>query len=472
MNLSKGDKIPYKGETYELIEELGRGATGCVFRAIPLSQKQSSVAIKVFDPAYRFLGNDTKLANIIARYDREGRFGVILDHPHVVKIIGHRKFEEQTIIIMEYLRRSLADRISKDGPIQYDLALSEILQVASGLLYLHNQGIIHRDLKPANILISEDGSLKLADFGIADWGGLNNTEENTLTKTGTQLGSYFYQSPEQEINPKQVDMCTDIYSLGIVFYEMLTGNKPFPRSIAASEFPTVSELIGVHKYVDRILSVLLSHNRNNRYRNAQDFIDELSMACGRVKLSLTSIRKANYLQELYNTFPKKFWSTSKEFQILLSKAEKMARDIPEEARDPDYGNPVDTATLFESIVYNSNQSICRKDKIITLAQSLKKIGWKTERYGGELFGKFEKYTMIVKDAIDWASNVAKARGKWTINSEDILISLLVRAADTLNEDIEVLDKKGRLPTLAGDLNYIGFDSESVTNLIEELLSGG
>lgn len=204
---------------YQIVEEIGKGAMGVVYLARdPLIGRL--VALKTFrisDPS------DQELADARERFIREAQSAGILSHPNIVTIhdVVEASDEGATIIAMEYVRGTdLKELIRRDEPLDLNDVADLIWQVAEALEYAHSKGVVHRDIKPANILITGDGRVKLTDFGIA------RLNTSNLTHAGQLLGTPNYMAPEQ-IRGLDVDHRADIFSLGVVLYEMLCRQKPF-----------------------------------------------------------------------------------------------------------------------------------------------------------------------------------------------------------------------------------------------------
>ena len=199
---------------YQIIQEIGRGGMAVVYRAFQPSLRRY-VAIKVL-PEYLQVDPE-----FVARFQREARAAAQLSHPNVVTIYDVGEQAGVHYIAMEYLEGgSLLDRLAR-GPLRSGEALQIVEQVGSALDFAHSHGLIHRDIKPANILFSADNRPKVTDFGIARAG-----DTSRLTRAGTMLGTPEYMSPEQA-EGRPVDYRADLYALGVILYEMLTGRVPF-----------------------------------------------------------------------------------------------------------------------------------------------------------------------------------------------------------------------------------------------------
>ncbi len=200
---------------YRIIGELARGGMGVVYRAEDLKLKRT-VALKFLAPEL------TREPEARERFIREAQAASELDHPNICTVFEVDETEDgQLYIAMAYYKgQSLKEKI-KQGPLRIEEAIEIALQLARGLAKAHQQGIVHRDIKPANLLLAEDGLVKIVDFGLA-----RLASGTHVTRTGTTLGTVAYMSPEQA-QGRPVDARTDLWSLGIVLHEMLTGQLPF-----------------------------------------------------------------------------------------------------------------------------------------------------------------------------------------------------------------------------------------------------
>lgn len=200
---------------YRLLREVGRGGLGMVYLAVD-TRLGRQVALK-FLPASRTADPEAR-----ARFQREARAASALDHPHICTIyeIGESEAADPYIAMAYVDGETLKERIAR-GPLPLSDAIDFAIQTARGLAYAHDHGIVHRDVKPANLIVTRAGQVEIVDFGLAKWKGAS-----TLTREGVTLGTVSYMSPEQ-IQAKEVDHRTDIWALGVVLYEMITGRPPF-----------------------------------------------------------------------------------------------------------------------------------------------------------------------------------------------------------------------------------------------------
>lgn len=200
---------------YKIEEELGSGGMATVFLAID-TFTGTKVAIKFLHPQH------SKDFTYIERFNREAETAIKLDHPNIVKVLDFGSQQGEHFIVMEYIEgRTLMQVLQKNGKFTEDEGLLIAKSITDALDYAHSLGIIHRDIKPQNIMLTNNGEIKVADFGIA-----KATTMTTLTQTGMFMGSPLYTSPEQAKGEK-VDIRSDIYSLGITLFELIEGHPPF-----------------------------------------------------------------------------------------------------------------------------------------------------------------------------------------------------------------------------------------------------
>ena len=257
---------------YELLEKIGDGGMAVVYKGKD-RLLNSFIAIKILRPEF------TKDASFVENFKRESQAAAGLSHPNIVSVYDVGKEGNINYIVMELVEgKNLSTIIAEEAPLDYRRVIDLTKQVASALRIAHKNKIIHRDVKPHNIMVTSDGVAKLADFGIA-----KAVNDATLSTNSKVIGSVHYFSPEQA-RGNYVDERSDIYSLGIVMYEMLTGRVPFdgdnPVSIALKHIN--EEIVPPHEYVDGIppaleRAVLKATNKfqTNRFNSADELIEEL-----------------------------------------------------------------------------------------------------------------------------------------------------------------------------------------------------
>lgn len=259
---------------YEVLSELGQGAMGVVYKARdPLIDR--IVAIKTINLG---LAQEEK-EEYEGRFYQEAKAAGRLNHPNIVTIYDVGKSEDIAYIAMEFLQgRELREILREKGILPVDQVLDIVAQVASGLAYAHEYEIVHRDIKPSNIMVIRDGHVKITDFGIA-----RMAASAVRTQTGMVLGSPKYMSPEQVLG-KEIDQRSDIFSLGVMLYEMLTGESPFMGdNVNAIMFQTLNAVPAapstlnskVPDMLNFIVAKALAKGRDDRYQNAKDFATDL-----------------------------------------------------------------------------------------------------------------------------------------------------------------------------------------------------
>ncbi|HHV25515.1 MAG: serine/threonine protein kinase [Candidatus Cloacimonadaceae bacterium] len=260
---------------YKIISELGKGGMGTVYLAKD-SFLDRSVAIKELNPLL------TSDADLIARFRNEARLQAKLSHTNIVGLYSFFEQNERHYIVMEYAEgKTLKEIIKQTGPIPEKRAIAILRQILSALEYAHGMGIIHRDIKPSNIILDAQDSVKVLDFGIARVMG-----ERGLTLTGQQLGTVGYMSPEQVKAEKDIDEKTDIYSLGITFFEMLSGRMPYDLD-SLSDYEVMDNIVKtplpdprdyyphISDNAVNVLKRMAEKDRSLRYHDAKQAADNL-----------------------------------------------------------------------------------------------------------------------------------------------------------------------------------------------------
>jgi serine/threonine-protein kinase len=262
---------------YEVEEEIGRGGMGVVYRASQPSLRRQ-VAVKVLLP---HLAKD---AAFVERFMREARSAAKLHHPGLVTIFDVGEIDGTYFFSMQWLQgKTLEEKLEESGPLPLGEVVGVVGQMAAALGYAHDAGVVHRDVKPANVIVDEHGRAVLTDFGIAQAGN-----ETRLTRVGASVGSPDYMAPEQ-ISAGEIDARTDLYSLGILFHHLLTGEPPYtgdaPIAVAYQHLnapvPSVREKRPeVPPALDEVVQRLMAKAPADRFQSAGELLEALQAISG------------------------------------------------------------------------------------------------------------------------------------------------------------------------------------------------
>jgi TolB-like protein/Tfp pilus assembly protein PilF/predicted Ser/Thr protein kinase len=289
--LQKGSTLAGK---YQILEELGRGGMGIVYKAHDTKLKRT-VALK-------FLPSElTHISEVKERFMREAQAAAALDHPNICTVFEFDEAEEKTFISMAYIEGQSLKKKIESGPLELDEALRIATQVAEGLQEAHKKGVVHRDIKSANIMMDERDQAKIMDFGLA-----RMTGGTLLTQEGVTMGTIAYMSPEQA-RGEEVDHRTDIWSFGVVLYEIFTGQLPFKGdhdqavvySILNRKPKPITDLkADIPMAIEQVVGKALEKNPKERYKQIEDLLDDLkSISAGIVPEEIkVRMRKAKILR--------------------------------------------------------------------------------------------------------------------------------------------------------------------------------
>jgi eukaryotic-like serine/threonine-protein kinase len=294
---------------YRLTSKLGQGGMGSVWRAEHLALG-SPLAIKLIDPGI------AQTAEAAARFKREAQAAADLRSAHVVQIMDYGVDEGVPFIAMELLDgESLGARLEKLGRLPPMMVATILSQAARALARAHQAGIVHRDLKPDNIFLvreADDDFVKVLDFGIAKKLGALSSTSGIKTGTGAMLGTPYYMSPEQALGQNTIDHRTDIWSLGIIAYECLTGKRPFEKdtlgallmAICNEPLPTPSKIASVPSGFDAWFSRACARSISARFDSAIEATAELRNVCGAVAVhpSIADVQRGSTVPSVSDAF--------------------------------------------------------------------------------------------------------------------------------------------------------------------------
>lgn len=276
-------------ERYELLDVVGSGGMATVYKAQDRLLNRF-VAVKILKESLKY---DNE---IVDKFGTEAKAAASLSHNNIVSVYDVGTIDGLSYIVMEFIDgETLKEYINRNKPIKWQTACEITIQIANALSAAHEKGIIHRDIKPHNILITKDGTAKVADFGIA-----RAVSSDTVVAGGSALGSVHYISPEQA-RGGFVDNSSDLYSLGVVLYEMLTGSLPFDGDNAVSialkkleEEPLSPKVINldIPQTLDTIVMKSISKEQHMRYKNAEDFAADLKALLNEDSMHIISPRRA------------------------------------------------------------------------------------------------------------------------------------------------------------------------------------
>ena len=256
---------------YHIIEKLGEGSMGVVYKAEDTKLRRI-VALK-FPPVGKLESDEQK-----ARFVREAQAAAVLNHPNICTVHEINEADGYTLIAMELVKGERVRDKAQTRPLPLDEALDIAVQAALGLQAAHEKGVVHRDIKSANVMVTPKGQVKILDFGLAQV-----REGTQLTKSGTALGTPAYMSPEQA-QAQPVDRRTDIWSLGVVIYEMLAGQLPFKGELEASVVysvvneehePPTALRSGLPVALDHIIDKALAKHPEERYQHVEEVLVDL-----------------------------------------------------------------------------------------------------------------------------------------------------------------------------------------------------
>lgn len=276
-----GDRI----ESFELEESIGVGGMGAVFRALD-TRLDRQVALKILPPEQ---AHDPE---VVQRFYQEGRAAARLDHENIARVYTIDHDAKYHFIAFEYIEgTTIRQRVERNGPMSAGEAINFTLQIAGALVHAAERGVVHRDIKPSNIIVTPQGRAKLVDMGLAR--RFERGVDDGLTQSGMTLGTFDYISPEQARDPRDVDVRSDLYSLGCTLFHMLTGRPPFPEGTVLQKLlqhqegapPDVRALNPeVPADLANIIVKLMAKERDRRYQTPELLVRDLLTVAGALGL--------------------------------------------------------------------------------------------------------------------------------------------------------------------------------------------
>lgn len=256
------DEVAAQFPEFEVLELIGAGGMGAVYKARQ-PKLDRFVALKILSAD---LMDDPAFAQ---RFNREGQILARLSHPHIVSVFDFGNRGPFLYLLMEYVDGVNLREAMQAAKFAPGDCLALVQDLCAALKFAHDEGILHRDIKPENVLLDSRGRVKIADFGIAKLIGRNASDSATLTQQGAVMGTLHYMAPEQLETPLDVDQRADIYSLGVVFYELLTGELPIGR------FALPSDNSSLDPRVDEVVLRALERKREQRYQTVGEVKTEV-----------------------------------------------------------------------------------------------------------------------------------------------------------------------------------------------------
>lgn len=286
--------LPVPGDrlgSFVIEESIGAGGMGAVYRAMDL-RLDRHVALKLLPP-------DQALdAEVVQRFYQEGRAAARLDHENIARVYSIGQDGAYHHIAFEYIEgTTIRQRVAERGPLSIGESINFTLQLASALVHAAERGVVHRDIKPSNIIVTPQGRAKLVDMGLARHFERGVSTDDGLTQSGMTLGTFDYISPEQARDPRDVDVRSDLYSLGCTLFHMLTGRPPFPEGTVLQKLlqhqeepaPNVRDLNpSVPEDLAGVLNKLMAKDRDRRYQTPEQLVRDLLTLAGTLGLRSVS----------------------------------------------------------------------------------------------------------------------------------------------------------------------------------------
>ncbi|MBA4383821.1 MAG: hypothetical protein C0410_03730 [Anaerolinea sp.] len=430
---------------YHITEKLGEGGMATVYKAFD-TRLERDVAVKIIR---KEAFSQELIGQMLKRFEREAKTLAKLTHPNIVPIIDYGEYESSLYLVMPYLAGGTLKQLM-GKPMAWQSAIRLLLPISKALAYAHEQDVIHRDVKPANILMTTSGEPMLTDFGIAKM--LDLEDGQTLTGTGVGIGTPEYMAPEQGMG-KKIDGRADIYSLGIIFFELLTGKKPFtadtPMAVVfkhmTDPLPQPGAIIdGLPDSIEKVIYKALAKDPSDRYLN----MGELAAA----------------FKKLENSTP--------DDKTIVTSFETL---VPQTANERD---PYATINQLEATI-NYPPKLVNQTSNSTSSSEPQKIPVKFEFSFGKIFGLslvgVVLLMLIIGVASGWfktkvvptAAPPAPDAGTTMISPKDGMVLVYVPAGDFLMGSLDGVGEDDEHPQHSVTLDGYWIDQTEVTNAMYE-----
>ena len=293
-------------KNYRILRELSSSLWASVYEAVqePLDR---NVCLKVLNLRSSSAQDNSPDAELVQRFEREAKICANLVHPNIVRLFDYGRWKGKYFIVQEWVEGESLKELLEKGSLPEDTGLYIIKEVTEGLAYAHSQGVVHRDIKPANILIDKNGSVKLADFGLA-----RSIELPDITLEGTLMGTPAYSSPEQ-LKGSDTDSRSDIFSFGVVFYQTLTGLNPFAADSYTAIIHKVSRTRplsphrlnpGVNPSISKLIMSMIAKTPSRRIGDLNQVFDILNQRSTVTRKDVENYLKGNPEAKYHESLPK------------------------------------------------------------------------------------------------------------------------------------------------------------------------